>query len=233
VKRKTNIFVLLSIAGILTCLCSGCIILKSGNGPLSLKQATLLYGNQLENLSEEEQMGFKKIEEITSSDKKHKLPFGRFYIAGSPKITGEGNVSGRASAKLTCGFKNSKVRYVNTISEVEESVKLYTIESICAPGYPLIWPLWFNGDKTYLAETDKQIAENSLFGLVFGILGGSYKRISPDYSKGQVVQNISNPEEYNVLKMKWLLAGILGYGQVNNKKYGQFLWTAFPMGDVK
>ena len=71
-----------------------------------------------------------------------------------------------------------------------------------------------------------------MFGLgLAGALGGTMKIMAPAYEKGHLWQ-LRRPQEFNVAKMSWIAGGLIGWGRVNRKHYGQFLWIAFPVADA-
>jgi hypothetical protein len=221
-----------ALAGVVSL--TGCIGMKSGGGPLPTERAMQAYGRQMGTVSAAEKERFERIEAKLKAKPGRPLPCLRFALAGAPRLESQMAAKGGFAAILSCGFWNAKARYADRISVASDSVTLYTRENICIPGYPFVWPLWMAGSETYLADSGKQVGDVSFCGLgLGGVLGGHSKAIAPAYDKQSAVTQIREAKQFNVVKMNWLAAGILGCGRANDTYYGQILWIAFPLGHAE
>jgi hypothetical protein len=215
---------------------TGCIGTRSGGGPLSREKAMQAYGRQLGTLSAQERSRFAPIEARLGSQiaRGQDGAFKGLAIAGSPSLRSRVAAEGTGLSQLVCGFCNAKSRYVAQICTRGDAVSLYTREDLCIPGYPLVWPLHTYGSRTYLADSGEQIGGASFLGLgLAGVLGGYTKGIAPAYDKQNAARQIREARQFNVTKMTWLAAGLLGCGRSNHTYYGQLLWIAFPVGHTE
>ena len=209
---------------------SGCIMCKSGGGPVSRSDATRITGHGLIPATQDQKAAFA---ELDQAQKEWWKEMPSLISSGSGNSTSikTAQKSNLSFGKLMkCGWWPTHVNSMERVQKGGRSETFCREETQFIPGYPLIWPVWTSWSSTFAQSSGQQVGSSSLYGLGLGcILGGKVTVISPatiDFPAGQT------PEHYDVFKMWFLAAGVVGGGRVNHKYYGQLLWTAFPVGSA-
>ena len=217
------------ICGLLVSFSSGCAITKSGGGPVSREQAMKIAGHQFKPASAELRRSFSEL----NRDKKWSKIATRSVV---PSCGGIKRGKGRRKTDmgfwdiLGCGFSNRHVSFMEKPEGITNGDILCWDEALCVPGYPILWPLWFDDMDFYLQSSGQQVGKMNFFGLLLGgILYADIEQITPvsnNIPKGTI------PDKYNVFDGGFVGWGLLGGGRMNNKYYGQILWVAFPVGSA-
>lgn len=223
--RSTTIIAILPLISL-----TGCIMYKSGGGPVSLADATQITGHTFIPATKEQKTEFTELDQAQKE-----------WLKEMPSLVSSGcgnSTSIKTSQKsnlsfwklLKCGWWPSRINTIECVQKKERSELFCREETQFIPGYPLIWPVWTTWSSTYVQSSGQQVGSSSLYGLGLGCLfGGKATVIAPatiDFSAGKT------PENYDVFKVWFLAAGLIGGGRVNHQYYGQLLWAAFPVGSA-
>lgn len=216
------------IGGLLVLFSSGCATTKSGGGPVSREKAMQIAGHQFQPADAKLKQSFSKLDQNKQWSKAYRsmLPHcGKSDMKKSRRKTDMGIWD-----ILGCGFCKTHTSSMEAPNGSAKNDVLCWDEALCVPGYPLIWPLWFDDINVYLKSSGQQVGKNSLFGLgLGGILYADIETISP---VSNTIRKGTVPDKYNVFDGGFIGWGLIGGGRMNNKYYGQLLWIAFPVGSA-
>jgi hypothetical protein len=203
---------------------------KSGGGPVGRTEAARIIGNDFTPATQEQKASFA---ELDQSKKEWLKDMPSLISSGSGNSTSikTAQKSNQSFGKLLkCGWWPSRVASMERVEKGERSETYCREETLFVPGYPLIWPVWTAWSDTYVQSTGDQVGSSGVYGLGLGcFLAGKMNMVMPaaiDVPSGKT------PEKYDVIKMWFLAAGLIGGGRVNHTYYGQLLWTAFPVGSA-
>ena len=210
----------------LTVFVSGCATMKDGGGPVSRQKAMEIAGHQFAPATAQQKQAF--------ADMEHKK-WSRSYKSMMPRCGKNDLKKSRKKSDMGfwdifgCGFCTTHTNFIED-PEGTANEDLCWEEALCVPGYPLIWPLWFDDIDVYLKSSGEQVGKNNFFGIgLGGLLYTDLERINPVSND---IKNGTVPEQYNAFDGWFLAAGLVGGGRMNNIYYGQLLWIAFPVGSA-
>jgi hypothetical protein len=212
------------------CFLSGCIVFKSGGGPVSRSEAARIMGSDFTPATQEQKESFAELGQ-TKKDWLNNMPSLISSGIGNSTSIKTSQKSNQSFGKiLKCGWWPSRVASMERVEKGGRSETYCREETLFVPGYPLMWPIWTDWSGTYVQSTGDQVGRSSAYGLGLGTcVAGRMKMVTP---VSLDLKNGGTPEQYDVIKFWYLAAGIVGGGRVNHKYYGQLLWTAFPVGSA-
>ena len=216
------------IGGYLVVSLTGCILCKTGGGPVSREEALRIAGCDFAPATEKQKTAFVKLDQAESWSKETQLTSTSDNGFG-PRVMAKYKSDLSIGKIFKAGWVPSRI-YLMEHSPKEGSEIFCQEQVTFIPGYPIIWPIWAQWSDMYLQSTGEQVGKSRFFGLgLGGFIACNVKFINPvtlDIQKGQM------PEQYTVFKGWFLATGVVGGGCKNHRYYGQLLWIAFPLGEA-
>ena len=227
-KQRENVTAIMTILSLLGL--TGCIMYKSGGGPVGRADASRITGHDLSPATQEQKEAFVELDQAKKEWLKEMPSLVSSGCGNSTGIKTEQKNNLSFGKLLLCGWWPSRANAMERVQKGDRSETFCREDTQFIPGYPLIWPVWTTWSSTYVQSSGQQVGSSSLYGLGLGcVLGGKATVIAPatlDFPAGKT------PEQYDVFKIWFLAAGLVGGGRVNHTYYGQLLWTAFPVGSA-